>query len=103
MTAMMRAFLTVLILILAGCGGGGGGGTGGPGGVVSGQVPYLVNGPSFTFASNPTFTTKYDVTVTIDADGPTGVMFAGLWIFHETDASNFTHLDLIQTPGTQNL
>jgi hypothetical protein len=28
-------------------------------------------------------------------------MFAGLWILHETDASNFTYLDLIKTPGTK--
>jgi hypothetical protein len=101
MNTMMKAFLGFLMLILAGCGGGGGGGTGGTGSNVSGQVPYLVSGPSITFSSNPTVTTNYDVTVTIEADGPTGVMFADLWIFHETDTSNFTHLDLVNTPGTK--
>jgi hypothetical protein len=64
-------------------------------------VPYLVSGPSFTFRTSPTITGSYDVTVTIEADGPTGVMFAGLWIFHDTDPSNFTHLDLVKTPGTK--
>jgi hypothetical protein len=28
-------------------------------------------------------------------------MFAGLWLLHETDGSNFTHLDLVNTPGTK--
>ena len=101
MNTMMKAFLGVLMLVLAGCGGGGGGGTNGPGGNISGQVPYLVNGPSVTFSTHPTVTTSYDVTVTIEADGPTGVMFAGLWILHETDGSNSTHLDLVKTPGTK--
>jgi len=101
LSMVMRSFLGVLMVILAGCGGGGGGGTGGPNSVISGKVPYLVSGPSFSFKTNPTVTTSYDITVTIEADGPTGVLFAGLWIFHDTDTSNFTHLDLVNTPGTR--
>jgi len=100
MNTMMRAFMGSLILILAGCGGGGGGKDGGDS-AVSGQVPYLVNGPSITFSTHPTITANYNVTVTIEADGPTGVMFAGLWILHETDPSNFTYLDLSNIPGTK--
>jgi hypothetical protein len=100
MIAMRRALPAVLLLILAGCGGGGGG-ENGTGGAVSGKVPYLVSGPSFTIRSSPTSTGNYDVTVTIEADGPNGVMFAGLWILHETDGGNFTHLDLVKTPGTK--
>lgn len=101
MIAMMRALLAVLLLILAGCGGGGGGGGDGTGGVVSGKVPYLVSGPSMTFATNPSQPTKYDVTVTLEADGPTGVYSALVWITDENDWTNSTPLDLVNTPGTK--
>ena len=83
----MKRFLFVMsvlmLLILVGCGGGGGGT--GAGGAVSGKVPYLVSGPSFTLRSSPTITGKYDVTVTIEADGPTGVYAALVWITDEND------------------
>mgnify|MGYP001596820177 FL=1 len=92
--------MVLSLALLASCGGGGGG-TGGSGSAISGKVPYLISGPTVSFSSHPTFTTQYNVTVTLEADGPTGVAFADLWIFHETDGSNFTHLDLINAPGTK--
>ncbi len=93
--------MVLSLALLASCGGGGGGGNDGLGSGISGKVPYLVSGPSVTFRSSPTVAGTYDVTVTLEADGPIGVMFAGLWILHETDGSNFTHLDLVKTPGTK--
>ncbi|OGW34959.1 MAG: hypothetical protein A2X58_04110 [Nitrospirae bacterium GWC2_56_14] len=99
----MKRFLFVMsvlmLLILVGCGGGGGGT--GAGGAVSGKVPYLVSGPSFTLRSSPTITGKYDVTVTIEADGPTGVYAALVWITDENDWTNATPLDLVNIPGTK--
>jgi len=55
---------------------------------VSGHVPYLISAPSLTFAVNAWDNTKYDITVTLEADGPTGVLFVDLWIEDETNSSN---------------
>lgn len=94
-----RMVMALSLALLASCGGGGGG-TGG-GGAISGKVPYLISGPTVSFSSHPTFTTQYNVTVTLEADGPTGVAFADLWILSETGGLNDTHLDLSKTPGTK--
>ena len=85
-----------MVSIIAACGGGGDGD-----GAVSGHVPYLVSAPDVTYATSGIDSTKYDVTVTLEADGPTGVMFVSLWIIDENNSSNFTFLDLTNTPGTK--
>jgi hypothetical protein len=43
----------------------------------------------------------YDVTVTLEADGPTGVYAAYVWLFDETDDSDTQPIDLFNTPGTK--
>jgi hypothetical protein len=103
MNAMKMMVLALGILAAAGCGGGGGGGDngGGSGNAISGRVPYLVSAPSLTFAVSAWDNTKYDVTVTLEADGPTGVLFVDLWIEDETNSSNFDHLDLTRIAGTR--
>ena len=92
--------LAVIILLLAGCGGGGGNNESGSGSAVSGKVPYLLSKPTVTYAVNALDNTKYDVTVTVEADGPTGVAFADVWIFDDTGAS-FDHIDLINIVATK--
>lgn len=96
------AMLMLGLFSAAACGGGGGGGgdTGGGGSAVSGRVPYLISAPTMTFAVNALDSTKYDMTVTLEADGPTGVQFADVWIFDDTD-TNFAALDLVKIPGTK--
>ena len=88
-----------LVLLFASCGGGGGGGGAGGGGGISGKVPYLVSGPSVSFRNSPTVTGKYDVTVTLEADGPTGVFFADVWITDENDWFNAQNIELVHTTG----
>lgn len=100
-TDRMKWIVMVMALslaLLASCGGEGGG-TGGSGSVISGKVPYLVSGPSVSFRSHPTFTTQYNVTVTLEADGPTRVYSALVWITDENDWTNATPLDLVNTTG----
>jgi hypothetical protein len=43
----------------------------------------------------------YDVTVTLEADGPKGVKIAYVWLFDETDDSDTQPVDLFNTPGTK--
>lgn len=90
-----------MAFLLISCGGGGGGGGTGGGSAISGKVPYLVSGPSVTFRSSPTVTGMYDVTVTLEADGPSGVKVAYVWLFDETDDSDTQPVDLFNTPGTK--
>jgi len=91
-----------MAFLLVSCGGGGGGGgNGGPGNGISGKVPYLVSGPAVTFAVSAWNPAMYDVTVTLEADGPTGVMFAQVLITHETPTGDFAFLDLVNIPGTK--
>lgn len=93
--------LALVLLALAGCGGGDGGDTdGNTGSVVSGHVPYLISAPSITFAVNSFDTAKYDVTVTVEADGPTGVQFADVWICDDAGA-NCEPIDLTNISGTK--
>ena len=85
-----------MMSILAACGGGGDGD-----GAVSGHVPYLVSAPTVTSAESGLDPNSYDVTISLEADGPTGVMFISLWVIDENDSSNFTVLDLTNIPGTK--
>ncbi|MHB8846336.1 MAG: hypothetical protein ACYC7L_16500 [Nitrospirota bacterium] len=54
-----------------------------------------------TFRSHPTYTTQYEVTVTLEADGPTGVFAAEVFINDETGSGDFTFIDLVNKPGTK--
>jgi hypothetical protein len=90
-----------MAFLLVSCGGGGGGGETGGGSGISGKVPYLVSGPSVTFAVSAWNPAMYDVTVTLEADGPTGVAFTQVLITHETPTGDFAFLDLVNTPGTK--
>ena len=101
-TGRMKWMVMALSLAtLASCGGGGGGGGTGGGSGISGKVPYLVSGPSVSFRSHPTYTTQYEVTVTLEADGPTGVFAAEVFINDETGNGDFAFIDLINKPGTK--
>jgi len=102
-TGRMKWMVMALSLAtLASCGGGGGGGGGtGGGGAISGKVPYLVSGPSVTFAVSVNDPTRYAVTVTLEADGPTGVFAAEVFINDETGNGDFAFIDLINKPGTK--
>lgn len=95
----------LLVLVLAcavtiGCGGGEGANSGGDN-AVSGKVPYLISGPSISFRSSPTIIGRYDVTVTIEADGPTGIKIAYVWLVDETDDSDTQPIDLYNVTGTR--
>jgi hypothetical protein len=92
--------LALAFAVTFGCGGGGGSNSGG-GSAVSGRVPYLLSSPTITYATSAWDNTKYDVTVTLQADGPTGVAFIGLWILDQSNDSDFDHLDLVNVPGTK--
>jgi len=91
--------LAVIILLLAGCGGGKSDNHG-SGSAVSGHVPYLLSKPTVTYAVNALDNSKYDVTVEVEADGPTGVAFADVWILDDTGAS-FDHIDLVHITSTK--
>jgi len=96
------SFLVVffLTLIIQACGGGGGGNGGlGISGLPSGSVPYLLGPVQVTWEANTDIGTGYDVTVSLQADGPAGVMFASLWIYENGGSGDFRSLDLINTGG----
>lgn len=93
--------MALSLALLSSCGGGGGGGGNGGGSVISGKVPYLVSGPSVTSAVSVNDPTKYAVTVTLEADGPTGVFAAEVFINDETGSGDFAFIDLINKPGTK--
>lgn len=98
----LKWFSAVLVLaVAAGCGGGGSGGT--ANGAISGHVPYLLSSPTVTYSLSTLSTTTnyYDVTVTLQADGPTEVQNVDLWIMDSNDNSNFDHLDLANVSGTK--
>ncbi len=96
MKPINRCAVALVLLIVGGCGDSSDSDEA-PLGGVSDHVPYLVGAPTVTFVPNGT---DYDVTVTLEADGPTGVMDVSLWIFDVTLA-NSASLDLTNTPGTK--
>lgn len=92
------AYVCVLALQLIACGGGGGGG-GSSLGNISTNYPYLTATPQISYVQNIYDQSKYDVTVTVQATGPTGVFSIGLWIESSSNSSAFEHLDLQNIGG----
>ena len=90
--------LVGVCLALLGCGGGGGS-TSAVGGSNT-NFPYLKAVPQVTYIQNVFDTSKYDVTVTLEADGPDGVFFVDLWLYDKNNVSNFAHMDLYYVGGT---
>ena len=89
----------MLVLSIQACGGGGGGGGNG-GGSENTSAPHLLKSPQITYAPNGMWG-DYDITVTLDADGPNGVTYVSLWLFDVNDSGNFTTLDLVNVGGTK--
>lgn len=82
-----RTFLLIAIsFLLSACGGGGGGGGGDTESLLA---PYLISSPQVSFAQNATVPSEWDVTVTIQADGPDGIFSATVLLIDEigTDTS----------------
>lgn len=69
-------------------------------GGISTNFPYLVSAPQVTFVQNVNDTTKYDVTVTLDANGPNPIFAASLWIQPKDNSMNFAQMDLQYNGGT---
>ena len=91
--------LVISIFVLPSCGGGGGGNGGSSSGLPSGSVPYLLGPVQVTSVANTDIGAGYDVTVTLQADGPKGVMFVSLWIMEDGGGGDFRALDLVNTGG----
>ena len=89
--------LALACAVAAGCGGGGGSSGGG---AVSGRVPYLLSAPTVTFLKTGLTPTSYDITVTLEADGPTGVAFADVYL-EDTTNTTFAFIDLKNIVGTK--
>lgn len=87
-----------LYLALSGCGSDGGS-TPAIGGI-STDFPYLKAVPQVTYIQNVVDTSKYDVTVTLEADGPDGVFSVDLWLKDKNNVSNFAYMDLYYVGGT---
>ncbi len=97
---LLKWLSAVLVLaVAAGCGGGGSGGT--ANGAISGHVPYLLSSPTVTYSLSSYITTSYDVTVTLQADGPTGVAYVDLWIIDDSDGSDSQPIQLANITGTK--
>ena len=90
------AFIIILALQLFACGGGSDGSSLGN---VSTNYPYLTATPQISYVRNIYDQTKYDVTVTVQATGPTGVFSISLWILSSTNQSVFEALDLQHVGG----
>lgn len=67
---------------------------------VSTNFPHLKSAPQVSFSQNVNNPAEYDVTVTLSADGPDGVLLVDLWIFSKDDDTIFEHLDLQFIGGT---
>lgn len=93
-------YLAVLgmFLILAGCSAGDSSAPGAS--AVSTNFPYLKSVPQVTYIKNVNDVTKYDVTVSLEADGPNGVYAVGLWLYDKNNTSNFAYMDLQYMGGT---
>lgn len=84
-------FITMFLLLNA-CSGGNT--PGNPSGNVSTNYPHLLSTPVVSFTPNGA---NYDVTVTLEADGPIGVYSVDLWIMSENSVA---FLDLVNINGT---
>ena len=93
------ALLLTIPFLLSACGGGGGGGGDG-GDAESMLAPYLISSPQVSFVTNATVPSEYDVTVTVEANGPIGIFSASAWLIDVNDLSNASFLDL--TPSGVN-
>ena len=100
MRNMKLLVVPLLLVLIAGCGGGGGGSNGG-GNAISGHVPYLISAPSVSYKLSTIVTPSYyDVTVTLQANGPTGVYNVSLIMYDVTNSSNFDFPTMINISGT---
>ena len=72
------ALLLVFPFLLSACGGGGSGE--GAGNAESMLAPYLISSPQVISVENAPG--EFDVTVTIEADGPSGIYSATVWLFN---------------------
>jgi len=91
LATVIGAFLT-----LSGCSSSDSGAVGG----VDKNYPYLTSAPKVTYIQNANDQTKYDVTVTLEADGPSGVFSVSLWLHDKNDVGNFAQMDLQFMGGT---
>lgn len=87
------ALLLVIPFLLSACGGGGSGG----GNADTLQAPYLISSPRVSSTPNGFDSSKHDVTVTLEADGPSGIFSVSVWLIDVNDSGNIYHLDLF--PG----
>ena len=63
------------------------------------DYPNLTSKPQISYSQNVNTLTAYDVTVTLEADGPTGVSFVELSIY-SIDEEKYVHIDLQSIGGT---
>lgn len=67
--------------------------------VPSGTVPYLLGPVSVTSQANAADNSEYDVTVSLDGDGPDGVLFVSVWIIEIGGGGDVRGLDLVNIGG----
>ena len=84
-----------VVSLLSACGGGGGT----AGDAESSLAPRLLAAPTIGFSPNSGMPTEFDLTVSIEADGPSGIYSASVWVEDETGA-NVAFIDL--SPGGGN-
>lgn len=94
--SLYRSLLAVLLLVsLSACKeGGGSGDSSSVRDETSTQYPYLLSEPRITYLANIYDTSKYDVTVELDATGPDPIYSIDLWLYSDTDETIFANLDL---------
>jgi hypothetical protein len=92
---VVAPLLVLAVLTLGACSGGGS-----SGGAETKQAPYLKSTPQVSFSASAYIPADYDVTVTIQADGPSGIYSASLWIIDVNDSTNNQVLDLVYGGGT---
>lgn len=95
---LIYSVIVTVFIMLSGCGGGGGSSS--TSDSVSTNFPYLLSKPQVSYVQSATVANAYDVTITLEADGPAGIFSAGLWLLSKDDDTVFTHLDLENTGGT---
>lgn len=63
------------------------------------DYPYLLSEPRISYYPNIYDSTKYDVTVELDATGPTPLYSISLWLYSDDDDTIFANMDLAYTGG----
>lgn len=71
------------------------------GDVTSTDYPYLLSVPKVTFIENVIDSTRYDVTVELEATGPNPIYSVDLWIQPVLADGEFAHLDLQSMGGNK--